>query len=65
MDCTSNRIATGPPLYYRPVCFLTPWGFVGGPWRYQRADEAEARQGLVIVDVRENQETSQEASKVA
>jgi hypothetical protein len=43
----------GPPVYYRPVCYLTPLGFIGGPQRYQRADtEKKAAKGPIIVDIR-------------
>lgn len=50
---TTRRMTLGPPVYYRPVCYLTPLGFIGGPWRYRAVEtEEEAAKGPIIVDVR-------------
>lgn len=57
---TTRRMTLGPPVYYRPVCQLTPWGFIGGPFRYQRTDtEEEAAEGPIIVDQYQYQYQSQ------
>jgi hypothetical protein len=52
-DHEATALRLGPPAYYRPVCYLTPWGFIGGPWRYRAVEtEEESRRGPVIVDIK-------------
>jgi hypothetical protein len=53
-----GELRMGPPMVYHPVCFKTPWGYIGGPWRYQQAtDEEEAKRlGPIIIPERDDDE---------
>ena len=48
---TPPGFTEGPPIYYRPICQLTRWGFIGGPCGYREVPETDKEIGPIIVGV--------------
>ena len=49
MDETVETYTEGRPRYFRPVCRLTEFGFIGGPSGYMEVGEDERNAGPLIV----------------